>query len=90
MEKSEQELREQLTLYVPKTVNDRDKARILELEKQEMLLKLEVSRLRELTEITLYQTASLEFINNIVKTQMENFRFFFVEEKNLFKEQTTT
>lgn len=73
LEKSEHQLREQLTQFVPKTVNDHDKARIVELEKQEMLLKLEVSRLRELTEITLYQTASLEFINNISKVQMENF-----------------
>jgi hypothetical protein len=32
-----------------------------------------VSRLRELTEITLYQTASLEFINNLNKTQLSSF-----------------
>ena len=71
--KSEQELREELSKSVPKSVNDADKLRISELESAENLLKLEVSRLRELTEITLYQSASLEFINNLSKAQLESF-----------------
>ncbi|CAF0743692.1 unnamed protein product [Brachionus calyciflorus] len=72
IEKSEQLLREQLTQYVPKSLNDQDKAKIKELEKQEVMLKLEISRLRELTEITLYQAASTKFINEISKAQSEN------------------
>lgn len=72
LEKNEAILREQLSQFVPKSVNDQDKQKISELEKQESLLKLEISRLRELTEITLYQTASLEFINNISKVHLEN------------------
>lgn len=73
LEKSESELREQLTQFVPKTVSDQDKARIKDYERKEMLLKLEVSRLRELTEITLYQNSSLEFINKVTRTQLESF-----------------
>ena len=73
LQKTEQSLREELAQSVSKATNDGDKQRIGELEKQEHLLKLEVSRLRELTEIALYQTASLEFINNISKAQFESF-----------------
>jgi centrosomal protein CEP290 len=73
LEKSETLLREQLCSFVPKSVDDANKQRIQELEKQEHLLKLEISRLRELTEITLYQTASLDFINNINKMMLPSF-----------------
>lgn len=74
LEKSEHELRDQLTHFVPRSVNEQDKARIKELEKQEMLLKLEASRLRELAEITLYQNSSIEFINSVARTRMESFK----------------
>ncbi len=80
LEKSETNLREQLTQFVPKSVNDQDKARILELEKQEHLLKLEVSRLKELTEITLYQAASIDFINKINKAQLESIQYLDMSE----------
>ena len=73
LEKSETILREQLCSFVPKSVDDANKQHIQELEKQEHLLKLEISRLRELTEITLYQTASLDFINNVNKMMMPSF-----------------
>ncbi len=73
LEKSETLLREQLCSFVPKSVDDANKQRIQELEKQEHLSKLEISRLRELTEITLYQTASLDFINNINKMMLPSF-----------------
>lgn len=68
-----------MTQFVPKTVNDKDKERIKELEKQEVYLKLEVSRLRELTEITLYQAASAEFINNISKAQLESLKLIDIQ-----------
>lgn len=82
IEKSEQSLREQLTHFVPKSLSDQDKVRIKELEKLENLLKLEVSRLRELTEITLYQGASIEFINNISKSQIENLKLIDIQSLN--------
>jgi centrosomal protein CEP290 len=69
--KVEQDLRDELSHSVPKAVNDAQKQRIDDMEKQEQALRLEVSRLRELTEITLYQTASLEFINNLTKCQID-------------------
>jgi centrosomal protein CEP290 len=69
--KTEQDLRQELSECVPKSVNEAHKNRIAELEKQENLFRLEVSRLRELTEITLYQSASLEFISHMNKAQLE-------------------
>ena len=65
--KSEQALRDELSACVPRTDSEADRARINELERIEQALRLEVSRLRELTEITLYQTASLEFIHQVSK-----------------------
>lgn len=82
LEKSEQQLREKLSEYVPKMINDQDKARIKDLEKQENMLKLEISRLRELTEITLYQAASTKFINDISKVQLENLELIDVQSLN--------
>ena len=73
LEKSETHLREQLCSFVPKSVDDTNKQRIQELEKHEHLQKLEISRLREITEITLYQTASLDFINNVNKMMLPSF-----------------
>lgn len=82
LEKSEQNLREKLSEYVPKYLNDQDKARIKDLEKQETILKLEISRLRELTEITLYQAASTRFINDISKVQIENLDLIDIQSLN--------
>lgn len=79
LEKNEQSLREQLTQFVPKTVNDQDKNKIKELEKQEHLLNLKVSRLAELVEISMYQSQSLEFINNVFKTQTETAKLIDVQ-----------
>ena len=73
LEKNETLLREQLCSFVPKSVDDANKQHIKDLEQRESLLKLEISRLRELTEITLYQTASLDFINNINKMMIPSF-----------------
>ena len=79
LEKSEQLVREQLSQFVPKNVSEHDKRRIRELESEESRLRLEVSRLRELTEITLYQTQSLEFISHLSKTQLDLFSLIDVQ-----------
>jgi centrosomal protein CEP290 len=67
----EQQLRDELSKSVPGVVDEAQKKRIAELEKNEQTFKLEVSRLRELAEIALYQTASLEFINKVNKTHLD-------------------
>ena len=71
LQKVEQNLREELSNCIPKAVNDADKDRIKNLEKIESSLKIEVARLKELTEITLYQTESLEFINSVNKKELD-------------------
>ncbi len=72
VQKVEQSLREELSNCIPKTVNDADKQRINNLEKSESSLKIEVARLKELTEITLYQTESLEFIHSVNKKELDS------------------
>ena len=71
LQKSEQHFREELANSIPKAVNDADKQRINDLEKSENSLRIEVARLRELTEITLYQTEALEFIHNINRKELD-------------------
>ena len=71
LQKVEQNIREELSNCIPKSINDADKQRITNLEKTESSLKIEVARLRELTEITLYQTESLEFIHNVNKKELD-------------------
>jgi len=80
--KTEQDLRQELSECVPKSVNEAHKNRIAELEKQENLFRLEVSRLKELTEITLYQSASLEFISQMNKAQLEQFGLIEMQSMN--------
>ncbi len=71
LQKVEQNLREELSNCIPKAVNDADKQRINDFERSESALKIEVARLKELTEITLYQTEALEFIHNIHKKELD-------------------
>jgi hypothetical protein len=49
------------------------------MEKNENKLRLEVSRLRELTEITLYQVQSIDFINHLSKTHADLFALIDVQ-----------
>lgn len=71
LQKTEQKLREELVTSIPKAVNDADKVRIHELEESESLLKLEVARLRELSDITLYQTEAIEFIKSLNRKELD-------------------
>jgi centrosomal protein CEP290 len=71
LQKAELKLREDLSTSVPQAINEGDKARIHELEESESLLKIEVARLRELSDITLYQTEAIEFIKNLNRKEME-------------------
>ncbi|MBN3288056.1 CE290 protein, partial [Polyodon spathula] len=56
----EQELRDELANSVSKAVSDADRRRIMELEKTEADLKIEVSKLRDVSDIAKMQTSALE------------------------------
>ncbi|NXR65992.1 CE290 protein, partial [Rhadina sibilatrix] len=59
-QKVEQELRDELSKSVSKSVSDADRRQIMDLEKREMELKIEVSKLRELSHVAQTQVESLE------------------------------
>ncbi|NXL75491.1 CE290 protein, partial [Leptocoma aspasia] len=59
-QKVEQELRDELSKSVSKAVSDADRRQIMDLEKREMELKIEVSKLRELSDIAQTQVEALE------------------------------
>lgn len=71
LQKTEQGLREELSNCIPKAVNNADKKRIAEFEKSESMLRIEVARLKEVAEITLYQTEAIEFIHNLNKKELD-------------------
>ncbi|XP_025022955.1 centrosomal protein of 290 kDa [Python bivittatus] len=59
-QKVEQSLRDELSSSVSKAVSEADKRRIMELEKSETELKVEISKLKELSDIAKMQVAALE------------------------------
>ncbi|XP_051498635.1 centrosomal protein of 290 kDa isoform X2 [Apus apus] len=59
-QKVEQELRDELSKSVSKAVSDADRRQIMDLEKREMELKIEVSKLRELSDVAKMQVEALE------------------------------
>ena len=71
LEKSESSVRDKLTHFVPKAVSDKDRKSIRDLEKHNKAYQIEVSRLKELVEIILYQSSSLDFINSVSRAELE-------------------
>ncbi|XP_078805361.1 centrosomal protein of 290 kDa isoform X13 [Oryzias latipes] len=59
-QKTERELRDELAQSIGKAVSDADRARIAELEKAEVELRTEVSKLQEVSEVALTQVAALQ------------------------------
>ncbi|XP_035280750.1 centrosomal protein of 290 kDa isoform X4 [Anguilla anguilla] len=59
-QRTEQELRDELANSVSKAVSDADRARISELERAEAELKIEVSKLREVSDVAKMQVSTLE------------------------------
>ncbi|XP_041330178.1 centrosomal protein of 290 kDa isoform X2 [Pyrgilauda ruficollis] len=59
-QKVEQELRDELSKSVSKAVSDADRRQIMDLEKREMELKIEVSKLKELSDVAQTQVEALE------------------------------
>uniref|UniRef100_A0A452IHR6 Centrosomal protein of 290kDa coiled-coil region domain-containing protein n=1 Tax=Gopherus agassizii TaxID=38772 RepID=A0A452IHR6_9SAUR len=73
-QKVEQALRDELTNCVSKTISDADRRKIVELEKSEMELKIEVSKLRELSDIAKMQVAALDARQQSREKEVESLR----------------
>nr|XP_048691588.1 centrosomal protein of 290 kDa isoform X1 [Caretta caretta] len=73
-QKVEQTLRDELTNSVSKAISGADRRKIMELEKSEMELKIEVSKLRELSDIAKMQVAALEARQQSREKEVESLR----------------
>ncbi|OXB73557.1 UNVERIFIED_CONTAM: hypothetical protein H355_006566 [Colinus virginianus] len=73
-QKVEQELRDELSNSVSKAVSDADRRQIMDLEKREMELKTEVSKLRELSDIAKMQVEALEARQQCREKEVESLR----------------
>ncbi|XP_069845570.1 centrosomal protein of 290 kDa isoform X2 [Dipodomys merriami] len=73
-QKVEQMLRDELADSVSKAVSDADRQRILELEKNEMELKIEVSKLREIADIAKRQVDFLNAQQQSRETEVKSLR----------------
>ncbi|NXF76372.1 CE290 protein, partial [Sclerurus mexicanus] len=73
-QKVEQELRDELSKSVSKAVSDADRRHIMDLEKREMELKTEVSKLRELSDVAKTQVEALEARQQYRDKEVESLR----------------
>ncbi|KFV98718.1 Centrosomal protein of 290 kDa, partial [Fulmarus glacialis] len=73
-QKVEQELRDELSKSVSKAVSDADRRQIMDLEKHEMELKIEVSKLRELSDVAKMQVEALEARQQYRDKEVESLR----------------
>uniref|UniRef100_A0A803TDJ2 Centrosomal protein 290 n=1 Tax=Anolis carolinensis TaxID=28377 RepID=A0A803TDJ2_ANOCA len=73
-QKVEQSLRDELSSSVSKAVSEADRRRIMDLEKNETELKIEVSKLRELSDIAKMQVAALENRQQSREKEVESLR----------------
>ncbi|KAM6418627.1 centrosomal protein of 290 kDa [Pluvialis apricaria] len=73
-QKVEQELRDELSKTVSKAVSDADRRQIMDLEKREMELKIEVSKLRELSDVAKMQVEALEARQQYRDKEVESLR----------------
>ncbi|NWX46555.1 CE290 protein, partial [Steatornis caripensis] len=73
-QKVEQELRDELSKSVSKAVSDADRRQIMDLEKREIELKTEVSKLRELSDVAKMQVEALEARQQYRDKEVESLR----------------
>ncbi|NXE49879.1 CE290 protein, partial [Casuarius casuarius] len=73
-QKVEQELRDELSNSISKAVSDADRRQIMDLEKSEMELKIEVSKLRELSDVAKMQVGALEARQQCREKEVESLR----------------
>ncbi|XP_042352849.1 centrosomal protein of 290 kDa [Plectropomus leopardus] len=70
----ERELRDELTDSVSKAVSDADRARVAELEKAEAELRIEVSRLQEVSDVAMMQASALQARQQSKEKEVEALR----------------
>ncbi|XP_036373669.1 centrosomal protein of 290 kDa [Megalops cyprinoides] len=73
-QRTEQDLRDELANSVSKAISDADRQRIAELEKAEAQLKLEVSKLREVSDVAKMQVTTLESRQQCREKEVEALR----------------
>ncbi|XP_068256860.1 centrosomal protein of 290 kDa isoform X3 [Nyctibius grandis] len=73
-QKVEQELRDELSKSISKAVSDADRRQIMDLEKREMELKTEVSKLREVSDVAKMQVDTLEARQQYRDKEVESLR----------------
>uniref|UniRef100_A0A8B9QC68 Centrosomal protein 290 n=1 Tax=Apteryx owenii TaxID=8824 RepID=A0A8B9QC68_APTOW len=73
-QKVEQELRDELSNSISKAVSDADRRQIMDLEKSQMELKTEVSKLRELSDVAKMQVGALEARQQCREKEVESLR----------------
>ncbi|XP_068792813.1 centrosomal protein of 290 kDa isoform X3 [Struthio camelus] len=73
-QKVEQELRDELSNSISKAVSDADRRQIMDLEKSAMELKIEVSKLRELSDVAKTQVGALEARQQCREKEVESLR----------------
>ncbi|XP_042649330.1 centrosomal protein of 290 kDa isoform X3 [Tyto alba] len=73
-QKVEQELRDELSKSVSKAVSDADRRQIMDLAKRELELKIEVSKLRELSDVAKMQVEALEARQQYRDKEVESLR----------------
>ncbi|XP_035521325.1 centrosomal protein of 290 kDa isoform X2 [Morone saxatilis] len=70
----ERELRDELADSISKAVSDADRARIAELEKAEAELRIEVSKLREVSDVAMMQASALQARQQSKEKEVEALR----------------
>ncbi|NWI97570.1 CE290 protein, partial [Pitta sordida] len=78
-QKVEQELRDELSKSISKAVSDADRRQIMDLEKREMELKIEVSKLRELSDVAKMQVEALDARQQHRDKEVESLRMQILE-----------
>uniref|UniRef100_A0A665VRR3 Centrosomal protein 290 n=1 Tax=Echeneis naucrates TaxID=173247 RepID=A0A665VRR3_ECHNA len=73
-QKVERELRDELADSISKSVSDADRARITELEKSEAELRVEVSKLQEVSDVSMMQVSALQARQQSKEKEVEALR----------------
>ncbi|XP_017293933.1 centrosomal protein of 290 kDa isoform X10 [Kryptolebias marmoratus] len=73
-QKTERELRDELADSVSKPMSDADRARIVELERAEAELRVEVSKLQEVSDVAMTQVSALQSRQKCKDTEVEALR----------------
>ncbi|XP_072291649.1 centrosomal protein of 290 kDa [Eucyclogobius newberryi] len=74
LQRAERELRDELSSCVSKAASDAERARVSELERSEALLREEVSKLQEVSDVAVLQVSALQAKHQSKEREMESLR----------------